>query len=327
MSVKKVELHNHLEGTATPSLIKKLAKRNKLSLRDNLISEDNTHFLWNDFFGFLDVYEEASQVIQTPEDYYDITYDYLKQCALEEVVYVETMYSPEHAERSSGIPSREHVVAIEKAIDDAREHYQIIGRILFTAVRHYGVEACEKVALLAEKEPSKYVVGFGLGGDEAGFPPAQFKRTYDIAKSCGLGLTAHAGEWGGPETIKEALDTLQLTRLGHGVRAIENEALLQRINEENIHLEICPSSNIALNVFDSFENHPFKTLFDQGFSVSLNSDDPPYFKCTVGGEYQIAKDIYQLSEHDLKKVSLMALDAAFCDETTKEELKARVRDA
>jgi adenosine deaminase len=321
MTIKKVELHTHLEGTATPALVKKLADRNKLSLRDDLISEDGKYFLWHDFLSFLASYEEASKVIQTPRDYYDITFDYLRQCAGEDVIYVEMMYSPEHAERASGIPSREHVTAIEQAIDDAKDKHQIVGRIITTAVRHYGVEASEKVAMLAEKEPSKYIVGFGLGGDEAGFPPELFKRTYEIAKSAGLGLTAHAGEWAGPDCIRKALDTLHLTRLGHGVRAIEDDALIERIEKENIHLELCPSSNISLGLFDALESHPFKKLYEKGLSVSLNSDDPPYFKCSVGGEYDIAKSIFGLNDIALKKISLMALDAAFCDDKTKKELK------
>ena len=324
MTIKKVELHNHLEGTASPTLVQKLAERNHLELRDNLISEDGSHFIWTDFLSFLAAYEEASRVIQNPLDYYDITFDYLKQCALEDVIYVEMMYSPEHAERATNIPSREHVAAIENAIDDAKAKYNIIGRILTTAVRHYGVEACEKVALQAEKEPSKYIVGFGLGGDEAGYPPGLFKKTYEIAKNAGLGLTAHAGEWAGPASIIEALDILKITRLGHGVRSIEDPTLIERLLSEQIHLELCPSSNIALGLYDAFKHHPFKTLYEKGLSVSLSSDDPPYFNCTVGGEYHIALEQFGLSEDDLKKISLMALDAAFCDDKTKNELKSRM---
>lgn len=324
MTIKKVELHNHLEGTAPPALIQNIAKRNHLSLREGLISADGSHFIWDDFASFLSVYEEASRVIQKPRDYYDITFDYLRQCAKEDVIYVEMMYSPVHAERATGIPSREHIAAIEQAIDDAYDQYEIVSRILTTAVRHYGVADCEKVALLAEKEPSKYVVGLGLGGDEVAYPPALFQKTYEIAKNAGLGLTAHAGEWTGPQGIKEALDFLQLTRLGHGVRAIEDPDLIKRLLAENIHLELCPSSNICLGLHNSYDDYPFKALYDLGLSVSLNSDDPPYFDCTVGSEYQIAQDTFGLTETDLKKVSLMAIEAAFCDAQTKTTLKSKL---
>lgn len=326
MPIKRIELHTHLEGTIRPELAKEIAKKNHLSLRDSLIDDSGTAYCWHDFLSFLDAYEEESQVIKCPEDYYTITYDYLKYCAKEELIYVEMMYSPEHAERASQIPSIEHVAAIEKAIDDAYERYQITGRIITTAVRHYGVEACEAVARRAHSEPSKYTVGFGLGGDELGFPPAQFKKTYEIAKDAGLGLTAHAGEWVGPEGIIEALDNLQITRLGHGVRAIESDNLVKRLLDENIHLELCPSSNIALGVYPSLDVHPFKRYFDLGVSVSLNSDDPPFFKCTAGGEYELAKEKFGLSENDLLKVSQMAIDASFADDDTKARLKAQLEE-
>lgn len=324
MTVKKVELHNHLEGTAPPSLIQAIANRNKVTLRPRLFSTDGTQFVWRDFNSFLSVYEEASRVIQYPLDYYDITFQYLKQCANEEVIYVEMMYSPEHAERATKIPSSEHVKAIDQAIDDAYEKFGIIGRIIYTAVRHYGVENCEKVARLAEKNPSPYLVGFGLGGNEIDYPPVLFQKTYDIARASGLGLTAHAGEWTGPEGIVDALNYLKVTRLGHGVRSVENPALLKRLLSDNIHLELCPSSNIALGLHESYDNYPFKSLYDLGLSVSLNSDDPPYFKCTVGGEYHIAQYQFGLTEADLNQVSLMAIDAAFCDKDTKNKLKAKL---
>lgn len=307
-----------------PDLTRELAKKNGFTLPDNLISPDNSHYTWHDFMSFLNAYEEASNVIKVPEDYYTITYDYLKECAKDDVIYVEMMYSPEHAERASQIPSVEHVAAIEQAIDDAYDKFQITGRILSTAVRHYGVEACEAVAKRAHSEPSKYTVGFGLGGDEMGFPPELFERTYEIAGDAGLGLTAHAGEWGGPDSIEKALDSLKVTRLGHGVRSIESDALMERIISENIHLELCPSSNIALAVYPSLAEHPFKRYFEMGANLSLNSDDPPFFQCTVGGEYELAKSEFGLSDDDLKKVSLMAIKASFADDKTKARLQEMV---
>lgn len=324
MSIKKVELHTHLEGTASPSLVQKIAKRNGISLRPGLFSDDNQYFIWKDFLDFLAAYEEASMVIRHPTDYYDITYEYLKQCALEETIYVEMMYSPEHAERASGIPQKEHLAAIQQAIDDAYDKHKIVGRILMTAVRHYGLEATIKVANEAAKRDFPCVVGFGMGGDEGGFPPGQFKRAYQIANEAGLGCTTHAGEMCGPEGIIEALDNLPVTRLGHGVRAIEDKSLLKRIKEDNIHLEICPCSNICLQVFDSLADHPFKQFFDYGISVSLNSDDPPYFQTTVGHEYQIAQTHLGISEPELQLVNKMAIEAAFIDENSKKILKDRL---
>ena len=269
---------------------------------------------------FLDAYEQASKVIKHPRDYYDLTYFYLKQCAAEDVVYVEMMYSPEHAQQASGIPAKEHLAAICNAIDDAEKNFGIIGRIINVAVRHYGVEACENVAKLALKEPNDYVIGYGLAGDEAGFPAAQFKRAFDIAIDADLGCTVHAGEMVGPEGIIEALDNLKVTRIGHGVRAIEDKELMARLKHENIHLEVCPTSNIALSVYPNYQSHPLRKLFDYGLNLSLSSDDPPYFNCSVGGEYEVAKSKFNFSDDELNKISLMAIDSSFADKTTKEKL-------
>lgn len=322
--VKKVELHNHLEGTAPPELIQKIALRNGFNLKKEIISENNQYFLWDDFLEFLDVYEQASRVIKNPIDYYDLTYDYLKRCALDECIYIEMLYSPEHAERASGIPSKEHLAAICDAIEHAERDHGIIGRIINGAVRHYGVEACENVALLSQREPHDYVVGFGLAGDEVNYPPAQFKKAFEIAKDAGLGCTAHAGEMDQPARIIEALDHLKVSRIGHGVRAIEDPEVLARLKDDNIHLEICPTSNIALSVYPNYQAHPLRKLYDYGLNIGLNSDDPPYFQCSLAGEYDIAKQQFGFNDEELKKISLMAIDAAFVDETTKTKLRQRV---
>lgn len=322
--VKKVELHNHLEGTAPPKLIQKIGARNGFELPQGIVSEDGKNFIWNDFLQFLDAYEQASQVIKLPIDYFDITYEYLKQFALEDCLYVEMMYSPEHAERASGLPSKEHLIAVCDAIDKAKSDFGIIGRIIYVAVRHYGTEACENVAKLAHQEPHQYVVGYGLAGDEKGYPPAQFKRAFEIAKDANLGCTVHAGEMDGPDSIIEALDNLDVSRIGHGVRAIEDPNLMSRIKDENIHLEVCPSSNIALDVFPSYEAHPLRKLYEFGLSLSLNSDDPPYFHCTVGGEYDIAQQKFGFTEEELTNISNMAIDAAFVDSETKQLLKKKL---
>lgn len=324
--VKKIELHNHLEGTAPPSLIKKIGERNGFTLKNNIISDCGNYFIWDDFMQFLDVYEQASQVIKKPIDYYDLTYDYLKRCALQDTIYVEMMYSPEHAENSSGIPSKEHMMAIVEAIDSAEKDFNIIGRIINVAVRHYGVDACESVAKRAHTEPHEYVTGYGLAGDEANFPPKQFKRAFDIANDAELGCTVHAGEMQQPELIIQALDHLPVTRLGHGVRAIEDPALMARLKEEKVHLEICPTSNIALDVYPNYKAHPLRKMYDYGIHLSLNSDDPPYFQCTIGGEYEVAKKHFAFTNDELKNISLMAIDAAFVDEPTKETLRKRINE-
>lgn len=322
----KAELHVHLEGTASPELIKRLAKRNQIKLPAHLFKnvDGEDKFAWNTFLEFLDAYELASQAIKLPEDYYDITYEYLAACAKEGTIYVEMMYSPEHAERSSGITSKDHIAAIDQAINQARLDYAIEGRIIMTCVRHYGEESTISVARHAAESVSPTVVGFGMGGDEAGYPPGLFKQAYDIAHAAGLGCTVHAGETAGPASVREAINTLTIQRIGHGVRSIEDPTLLQEIIDKDLTLEVCPQSNIITSVYNSFAEHPLKKLIDAGIKVTLNSDDPPYFFTTIGNEYRIAKEIFGLSDAELLQLTRNAIDASFADNATKQSLRDRL---
>lgn len=324
MTLKKAELHVHLEGTITPALAEKLAKRNKLSLPNGLVAPDGTSYLSKDFLDFLNVYDTLAAVIKVPQDYYDITFDYLKTNALEHTLYVEMMYSPDHAEQSSGIPSAEHLAAIQQAIDDAKQQYDIVGRILITAVRHYGVEAAEKVARQAHVDKYPCVTGFGLGGDEANFPPKLFSKAYQIAADAGLQCTVHAGEFASAAGMVEAMEYLPIKRIGHGVNAIYSPETMAMVKDKGIALEICPTSNIFLGLFKNMENHPFPKFYDAGIKISINSDDPPFMSTNLAKEYQRVQESYQYSDTEMNKITTMAIESAFVDELTKQELLAKI---
>lgn len=323
-TLAKAELHVHLEGAASPQIIKKIAQRNQITLQQNLFTTDGQGFAWKDFLHFLDVYEAASQVIKQPRDYYDITFDYLQQTAQQGAIYVEMMYSPEHAERSSGIPSQEHLFAIQQAIDDAEDKYAIVGRILVTAARHYGVEAAIKVAKHANERPVDCVVGYGMGGDEQGYPANLFKQAYQIAHDAGLGCTVHAGEIVGAQSVIDALDHLPVSRLGHGVRAIESPEAMARIKDQGIVLEVCPGSNIALGLYPDITSHPLPTLMEQGIICTLSSDDPPYFHTSLGNEYEMAKNIMGLDDVELLRLTRNSIEAAFVSDDVKQALLRRL---
>lgn len=323
-TVAKAELHVHLEGAASPQIIKKIAKRNQIRLNQDLFTPDGQGFAWRDFLHFLDVYEAASRVIKQPRDYYDITFDYLQQTAKQGAIYVEMMYSPEHAERSSGIPSQEHLLAIQQAINDAEDKHAIVGRILVTAARHYGVDAAIKVAKHASERTVECVVGYGMGGDEQGFPAQLFKQAYQIAHESGLGCTVHAGEIVGAQSVIDALDHLAVTRLGHGVRAIESAEAIARIKDRNIVLEVCPGSNIALGLYPNIANHPMPALMAEGITCTLSSDDPPYFHTSLGNEYVMAKEIMGLTDADLLGLTRNSIEAAFVGDDEKQKLLKRL---
>jgi adenosine deaminase len=321
-SMAKVELHVHLEGTATPELVQRLAARNGIGLPERLLNEHG-RFHYGDFLDFLRTYDMSASVIRTAEDYRDITYGYLRDCAAEGAIYVELTASPDHA-RLVGLSDAEHLDGISRGIDDARRLHGIEGRILISAVRNFGLDQALAVARYAAAETHPYVVGFSMAGDEANFPIADFAEAYAIAAEAGLGCTVHAGEWAGPDSVRAAL-TLPVTRIDHGVRAIEDPSLVAELASRQIVLNTCPTSNVVLGVFPGFGEHPLPRLRDAGVRLTLGSDDPPYFGATIGGEYRVCADRMGFSTEDLRSVTQTAIDAAFCDEELKAQLRARVR--
>jgi len=325
MLIPKAELHVHLEGTIPPYLALKLAERNRLTLPENLIAEDGKSYTYSDFMAFLKAYDSVADVIKHPRDYYDITFDYLKSCAETGGIYVEMMYSPDHAEQASGIPSCEHLQAIQQAVDDAEEKHQITGKIIVTAVRHFGAEAAVKVAKQALKETVPCITGFGLGGDEFNYPPKLFEQAYKIAADGGLFCTVHAGEFAPASGMMEAMDYLPIQRIGHGVRAAVSPETIARLIDKNIALEVCPTSNIALGLFKDMANHPLKQLLDAGVKMSLNSDDPPFFRTNLANEYEVTQKFYQFSDAEMIHFTKMAIDYAFTDEATKDKLRQRLK--
>lgn len=324
MTIAKAELHVHLEGTIPPYLALKLAERNKIQLPENLIDQDGKSYNYADFMAFLKAYDAVAGVIKHPRDYYDVTFDYLKSTASTGGIYVEMMYSPDHAEQSSGIPSSEHLQAIQQAIDDAETAHQITGKIIVTAVRHFGAEAAVKVAKQAIKETVPCVTGFGLGGDEFNFPPKLFTEAYQIASEGGLFCTVHAGEFDSARGMMEAMDYLPIQRIGHGVRAIESPETIARLIDKNIALEVCPTSNIALGLYKDMAHHPLKQLLDAGVKMSVNSDDPPFFRTSLANDYEITQSFYQFTDAQMRHFTEMAIDYAFTDEATKNKLRQRL---
>lgn len=324
MNLKKAELHVHLEGSITPVLAEKIARRNHLILPKGLVAPDEVSYLSKDFLDFLKVYDTLAAVIKVPEDYYDITFDYLKSSAEHQGIYVEMMYSPDHAELSSGIPSAEHLIAIQQAIDDAKAQFDIVGRIIITAVRHFGAEAAEKVAKQTHKDRFPCVTGFGLGGDEAKFPPKLFTRAYQIAADAGLECTVHAGEFASAAGMVEAMEHLPIKRIGHGVNSIYSPETMAMVKDRNIALELCPTSNIFLGLFKDMAEHPFPKFYEAGIKVSINSDDPPFMSTTLAQEYQRVQQAYKYSNETMNAITAMAIEAAFIDEVSKKELLAKI---
>jgi adenosine deaminase len=317
----KAELHVHLEGTATPDLVRRIAARNGLEVPEGVFAAPD-RFAWRDFLDFLNTYNLVSGVIRTGEDYRDVTYEYLASCAREGAIYVELTASIDHA-RLAGVPDAEHWAGIAAGIDDARRDHGIEARILSVAVRNFGVERAIEIAELTAARPHPYVVGFSLAGDEAGYPPEPYAPAYRVAADAGLGCTVHAGEWAGADSVRGALE-LPVTRISHGVRAIEDPGLVRELAQRQITLEVCPTSNVVLGVFATYEEHPFPVLREAGVPLTLGSDDPPYFGASVGGEYAVARERFGLDDADLLAITRTAIEASFAEPRLRDELLTRV---
>jgi adenosine deaminase len=315
--VPKAELHVHLEGTAPPDLVRRIAERNELELPDGLLAAPD-RFAYRDFLDFLDTYDKAASVIRTAEDYRDITYEYLVKCAREGAIYVELTASPDHA-RLVGLSDEEHIEGIARGIDDARDETGIEGRILISCVRNFGVEPALRVARYVAERPHRYIVGFSMAGDEENYPPAAYADAFRIAADAGLGCSVHAGEWAGPESVRGGLE-LPVSRIAHGVRAIEEPELVAELAERGTFLECCPTSNVVLGIYPSYEEHPLPVLRAAGVRVTLGSDDPPYFGASIGGEYEICRAHFGFGDDDLRSITRTAIEAAFCEQTLKQRL-------
>ncbi|RWO19972.1 adenosine deaminase [Mesorhizobium sp.] len=316
----KAELHCHIEGAAAPELVIRQAQKYG---KDTSPYIQDGSFVWHDFSSFLAAYDFSSDLFRTEEDYARLADHYLTSLARDGAIYSEIFTSPDHAGKA-GLSPRAYTDALGEGMARAKAKTGIEGRMIVTGVRNAGVESIEQAARFAARCGHPLVAGFGVAGDERMGDLEDYVRAFEIAREAGLGITVHAGELMGWESVKAALDHIRPARIGHGVRAIENPDLVRRIADEGVVLECCPSSNIALRVFDSFADHPFPALLAAGCKVTLNSDDPPYFRTSLKREYDIAAEHFSMNDKALAAVTRTAIDAAFVDRKTKAMLLGRL---
>jgi adenosine deaminase len=318
--VPKAELHCHIEGAAPPGLV--LRQAAKYGADTSPFIRDGA-FVWHDFTSFCAAYDFSAGLFRTEEDYARLAEDYLSSLARDGAIYSEIFISPDHA-RSAGLTPQAYTNALGEGVARARAKTGIEGRMIVTGVRHFGVDSVEAAARFAARCGHPLVSGFGMSGEERFGSLEDYDRAFEIAREAGLGITVHAGELAGWESVRDALDHIRPQRIGHGVRAIENPDLVKRIADEGVVLEICPGSNIALKVFEGFAEHPFAKLRDAGCKVTLNSDDPPYFWTSLKREYEIASKDFGMDAKALAAVTRTAIDAAFVDRKTRTALLARL---
>ncbi|MCC0052300.1 MAG: adenosine deaminase, partial [Rhodobiaceae bacterium] len=287
-TIKKAELHCHIEGAASPALVKEQARKYNADV-SGFIS--GNRYVWSDFTEFLVAYDGAASLFRTEEDFALLARTYLEEIAAEGAIYAEIFVSPDHA-LASGLSPAAYFDGLADGIAAAKTSTGIECRMIIVGVRHLGADKVEAAARLASSRPHPLITGFGMAGEERFGKVADFARAFDIARDAGLGITIHAGELAGPESVRDALDHVRPSRIGHGVRASEDEVLVRRIADAGVVLEVCPGSNLALNLYPDISSHPFDRLRQAGVKVTLSSDDPPHFGSSIGREYQMAADAW-----------------------------------
>lgn len=311
--VKKAELHCHIEGAASPALVKIQARKYNADV-SGFISGDR--YVWSDFTSFLVAYDGAASLFRTEEDFALLARTYLEGIAAEGAIYAEIFVSPDHA-LASGLSPAAYFDGLADGIAAAKASTGIECRMIIVGVRHLGADKVEAAARLASSRPHPLITGFGMAGEERFGKVADFARAFDIARDAGLGITIHAGELAGPDSVRDALDHVRPSRIGHGVRASEDDALVRRIADAGVVLEVCPGSNLALNVYPDISSHPFDRLRRAGVKVTLSSDDPPHFGSSIGREYQMAADAWGYDAAQLTGFTRTSIEAAFVDEPTR----------
>lgn len=316
--LKKAELHCHLEGAAPPELVQRQAAKYGIPtegfLRDGA-------YVWNDFVEFIACYDQVASVFKTEEDYALLTETYLLELAGIGTIYSELFISPDHGNRI-GLGADHYMSGISDGVMRARAQTGIECRLVVVGERHFGPESVIAAAKYAARSDNPLITGFNMAGEERMGTVADYARAFNIAREAGLGLTIHAGEVCGPFSVRDALDLVRPSRIGHGVRAIEDPDLVKRLADLGTVLEVCPGSNIALKVFPDFRSHPLRKLKEAGVRVTISSDDPPFFHTSLEREYQLAATEFGFSDAEINAMTRTSIEAAFVDEPTRERLLA-----
>lgn len=320
--IPKAELHLHIEGTLEPEMMMTLAQRNRIELPYYSVDEIRDAYNFSNLQSFLDIYYAGAQALRETRDFYDLTWAYLKRAAEDNVRHVEIFFDPQtHTERNIGFATV--VDGIDSALQDGRSRLGITSRLIMCFLRH--LSASDAMATLEEALPFKNNIhAVGLDSSELGHPPSKFVDVFDRARNEGFLTVAHAGEEGPPAYIWEALELLKVERVDHGVRCLEDPALVERLVDEQIPLTVCPLSNVKLRVFDTLEQHNLKRLLRAGICATINSDDPAYFGGYLGENYLRTQQAINLSDADIHTLTKNAFTASFLTDAEKQRYIAEL---
>lgn len=311
----KAELHLHLEGSFEPDLMFSIGRRNRVEMPFNSVDEVKAAYQFTQLQDFLDIYYQGMGVLLTEQDFHDLTWAYLTRIHADNVVHAEVFFDPQgHTAR--GVEIDVVINGITSALARGRQELQISSSLIMCFLRHLSED--DALSTLTSAEPHlESIIGIGLDSSELGHPPSKFARVFARARDMGLKLCAHAGEEGPPEYVREALDILNVDRIDHGNRAMEDADLVRRIADEGITLTVCPLSNLKLCVIDEMRLSPVKAMLDAGISVTVNSDDPAYFGGYVNANFDAVADGLDLDRDEVAALARNSFSGSFMSDAEK----------
>ncbi len=319
----KVELHLHLEGAVSPRTFLALSQRNGVPIPANTEQELITLFEYDDFHAFLDTFMALAATVVRGEDFALLAYELGMDLAAQHVIYAEVMISPmQHTRR--GLDLREVLAGVAEGFALAARHGGPQIGLVLDYGRQYGPEAAWPILETAIACRSLGVVGWSIGGNEIGYPPEAFADIFAAARAAGLGVMAHAGEVVGPASVWGAIDELQVSRVGHGIRSVDDPILMATLARRGIALDVCPSSNVRTRAVPSWQAHPLRRLYDAGVPVTINSDDPTFFHTTLSDEFRRITEHFHFTADDLCAMTHTAVKATFLPPATRDTLAATI---
>jgi adenine deaminase len=321
-AMPKSELHIHIEGSLEPELIFELAKRNQVRLNYPSVEALRSAYAFTDLQSFLDIYYAGASVLQHPQDFYDMAWAYFLRAKADNVVHAEIFFDPQtHTERK--VSMRTVISGLHQACVDAKEKLGMTSSLIMCFLRHLSEESAFET--LEQAIPFKdMLIGVGLDSSERGHPPEKFERVFKRAHQLGLRAVAHAGEEGPPTYIWSALDVLRIERIDHGVQAIHDAVLLQRLAKERVPLTVCPLSNFKLCVFSELKQHNLGQMLAQGLCVTVNSDDPAYFGGYINENFVQIFAALNLNASHAYQLACNSFEAAFVDDSQKQAWRAQL---
>ncbi len=325
----KVELHVHLEGTIGPGTLWRIAQAHGIDLGIESEEDMPTLYQYEDFPGFIDVFTRCSDCLRTAADLGMLVDAYGEELARQNVRYAEIHYNPEPHLRRKGIALRDGLDAMNRARRRVLERYGIELRWIADGVRDAAIGPRSvdiTVDWIVDAGPESGIVALGLGGNEIGHPARDYRLAFERARTQGIAVVAHAGEAEGPESIWETLDQLRPARIGHGIAAGRDPALMEHLASKGIPLELCPTSNLRTGVIDGYGDLPLQAFRDAGVRFSINSDDPPMFGANLLSEYAIVMELLGLDRHGMANLVASTINQSFAPESVRNRLHEELRE-